>query len=56
MSISKFHKHHYSGLNENGPPKVGGTVWGRIRRCGLFGGGMSLEIAFDVSKAHAIPS
>jgi len=29
--------------------------FGRIRRCGLVGGGVSQEVSFDLSKAHTIP-
>ena len=29
---------------------VGGTVWGRIRRCGLVGGGVSLGLGLEASK------
>jgi hypothetical protein len=25
---------------------------GRIRRCGLVGGGVSLEVGFEISEAH----
>ena len=31
---------------------VGGTVLGRIRRCGLVGESMPLGIGFEVSKVH----
>jgi hypothetical protein len=27
----------------------------RVRRCGLAGGGLSLGLSFEVSKAHARP-
>ena len=33
---------------------VGGTVLGRIKS-GLVGGSVSLEVSFEVSKAHARP-
>ena len=36
-------------------PLVGGTVLGRIRRYGLVGGGVSLEVDSEVSKVHSIP-
>jgi hypothetical protein len=26
---------------------VGGTVWGKFQRCGLFGGSVSLEEGFE---------
>lgn len=35
---------------------VGGTVLGRIGRCGFVGGGVSLGVGFEVSKVHMIPS
>jgi hypothetical protein len=34
---------------------VGGTVLGRIRRCGFVGRSLSLGISFEVSKDHTIP-
>lgn len=34
---------------------VGGTVLKRIRGCGLVGGSVSLEMDFEVSKAHTSP-
>ena len=34
---------------------LSGTVWGSIRRCGLIGGSVSLEVDFEVSKAHNRP-
>jgi hypothetical protein len=29
---------------------------GTIRRCGLVGGSVSLEVGFDISDAQAMPS
>ena len=55
--------HTYGGLNENWPPRliylnawslIGRIILGRIRRCCRIGGGMSLEVGFGFSKAHAI--
>lgn len=33
-----------------------GNCLGRVRRCGLGGGGVSLDAGFEVSTAHTIPS
>jgi hypothetical protein len=35
---------------------VGGTVLGRIKRHGLVGGGVSLEVGFEILKTHIRPS
>ena len=35
---------------------VGRTILGRVRRYGLAGGGVSLRVGFEVSKAHTRPS
>jgi hypothetical protein len=51
-------------LNKNNPHRLIYLVirrWqylrriSRIRRCGLVGGGVSLGLGFEVSKAHARP-
>ena len=53
------------GLNKNGPHRliylnacslIGETVLGRIRRCGLIGGVLSLRVCLEVLKAHIRPS
>jgi hypothetical protein len=45
-----------AGLNKNVTQRfwhmniwspVGGTVWGKFQRCGLFGGSVSLEEGFE---------
>ena len=35
---------------------VGRTILGRVRRYALAGGGVSLRVGFEVSKAHTRPS
>lgn len=52
------------GLNDSGP--IGSATWilgaqlvelvGKIRRCNLVGGGVSLGMGFEVSEDHSIPS
>ena len=42
------------GLNENGSHRLIGS--GSIRRCGLLGGNMSLEVGFEVSEAYVRPT
>lgn len=55
----------FGGFNANGLHRlirlnfwslVSEIVWGRIRKCGLVGEGVPLEISFEVSKAHSKPS
>lgn len=52
------------GLSENGLhtiylnvwPPVGRAVWKGFWWCGLVSGGVSLEVGFEVSNTHGIPS
>lgn len=60
MLKGRTHYGSYCGLNENGTQRfiyltvcslVGGSVLGRFQRCGHVGGGVSLSVGFEVSKA-----
>jgi hypothetical protein len=43
----------YGVLNEHGPPMLTGSSI--IRRCGLVGGSVSLELGLEASEAQARP-
>lgn len=49
--IMLFKRGGHSGLKGNGPYNVI-CFWGRTRRCGIFGDGMSLGICLKVWKTH----